>query len=275
MLPTHRLLLTTSLLFAAHLAHATEDNCLGRAAAIVQQAYPKAKSMAKDSFAVDGAIINLPSPDSIGSDPHAIVCKAWPAQPQKLLVAVPLMTKPGDDENEGDLELLVLDRATLKVQQRLKLPGRMSDDAVQIRNVALDTARYQLSPSVIAFGLRLTQENNSRANPFSETDVWLYAIDGDQLHPVLNGIVTHSNSGEWDTNCAGTFDEANRTLAMDSASHNGYNDILVTEKSSTSVSVVSKEGQCDENTGDTKKQTYRLGYDGKAYSVPEALRPPG
>ncbi|BDU20820.1 hypothetical protein DYGSA30_22770 [Dyella sp. GSA-30] len=271
---THRLLFAMSLLFVAHLAYAATDDCIERAAAIVQQAYPKAKSTAKDSFTVDGAVITLPSSDSIGSDPHALVCKTWPAQPQSLLVAVPLITKTGGDENEGDLELLVLDKATLKVQQRLKLAGRMSDDAIQIHSVELDTARYQLAPGTIAFGLRLTQANNSRANPFEEANLWLYVIDRDQLRPVLDGIVTHRNGGEWDTNCAGTFEGADRTLAMDSATHNGYADIRVTEKSSSDVSVAGKDGQCDSKT-DNDKQTYRLSYDGKSYLVPKALRPLG
>lgn len=271
---THRLLLATTLLFAAHLAYAATDDCIERAATIVQQAYPKAKATAKGSFSVGGAVITLPTPDNIGTDPHAMVCKTWPAQPQRLLVAVPLMTKTVDSENEGDLELLVLDKATLKVQQRLMLAGRMSDDAIQIHSIELDTARYQLAPNNIAFGLRLTQANNSRANPFEEADLWLYAIDHDQLRPVLDGIVTHSNGGEWDTNCAGTFDGADRTLAMDSAMHNGYADIRITEKSSSDVSVVGKDGQCDSKT-DSSKQTYRLSYDGKNYPVPKVLRPPG
>lgn len=271
---THRLLLATTLLFATQLAYAATDGCIERAAAIVQQAYPKAKSTAKDSFAVDGAVITLPSSDSIGADPHAMVCKTWPAQPQWLLVAVPLITQTGDDENTGDLELLVLDKASLKVQQRQKLAGRMSDDAIQIHSVELDTARYQLAPDIVAFGLRLTLANNSRANPFEEADLWLYAIDHGQLRPVLDGIVTHSNGGEWDTLCAGTFQGADRTLAMDSAVHNGYADIRVTEKSSSDVSVVGKDGQCDSKT-DNSKQTYRLSYDGKRYQVPKVLRPLG
>jgi hypothetical protein len=275
MLLTHRLLLATTLLGAADLAHAATDNCIERAAAIVQQAYPKAKSTAEGSFTVDGAVITLPSSDNIGADPHVMVCKTWPAQPQRLLVAVPLMTKAGDGENEGDLELLVLDKATLKVQQRLKLAGRMSDDAVQIHSVELDTARYQLTPDIMAFGLRLTLANNSRASPFEEADLWLYAIDHDQLRPVLDGIVTHRNGGEWDTDCAGTFDGADRSLAMDSAMHNGYADIRMTEKSSSNVSVVGKDGQCEDKPDTGKKQIYRLGYDGKSYPVPKALRPLG
>ena len=275
MLLIHRLLFATPLLLAAHLAHAADDDCAERAKSIVQQAYPAATVTDDGAFTVNGAVITLPSTDGFGSGPHAMVCKTWPAHSEWLLVAVPLMTKTGDDENQGDLELLVLDKTSLKVQQRLRLKGRMSDDAIQIHNVALDTARYQLAPDNIAFGLRLTQANNSHASPFEETDLWLYAMDHRQLRPVLDGIVIARSNGEWDTKCAGTFDSATRTLAMDSATHHGYADILVTEKSTTDVSIDGKDGQCDEKPSIQKKQNYRLGYDGKTFPVPEPLRPLG
>lgn len=273
MLLTYRLLLVTTMLLAARLSYAATDDCGERGAAIVQHAYPKAKSTDNSSFIVNGAVITLPSSNNIDSIHHVMVCKTWPAYPQRLLVAVPLITKVSDDENQGDLELLVLDNTTLKVEQRLTLEGRMSDDAIQISGVALDTARYQLAPDSIAFGLRLTRTNNSHISPFEEVDLWLYVIDHGQLHPVLNGIVTSHNHADLDTHCAGTFDETNRTLAMDSAAHNGHVDILVTEKFSSRVSVAGKNGQCDDKPNDDKKQNYRLVYDGKSYPVPKALKP--
>jgi hypothetical protein len=62
---------------------------------------------------------------------------------------------------------------------------------------------------------------------------------------------------------------------MDSAVHNGYADILVTETSWLSISVADKDGQCHDKPGNHEKHSYRLGYDGKSYPVPEALRPLG
>lgn len=273
MLLKHRLLLITTMLLTAHLSYAATDGCGERGAAIVQHAYPKAKSTDNGSFIVNGAVITLASSNNMDSIHHVMICKTWPAYPQRLLVAVPLITKASDDENQGDLELLVLDNTTLKVEQRLALDGRMSDDAIQISGVALDTARYQLAPDSIAFGLRLTRTNNSHISPFEEVDLWLYVIDHGQLHSVLNGIVTSHSHSDLDTNCARTFDETNRTLAVDSATHNGYADLLVTEKSSSRVLVVDKAGRCDEKIDNGKKQSYRLGYDGKTYAVPKVLQP--
>ncbi len=268
---TRHFLMAAALLLGSQIVHG-EDACGGNATAIVQQAYPKAK-VSPTGFVVDGATITLPAPDDIGESTHPLICHAWPAHPEVLLVAVPLMTKLGDDGNEGNLDLLVIDRKSLKVQSRLRLHGRMNDDAIRIADVQFDTPRYRLTPDQSAFGLRIDLEGSSRPDPFGETDLSLYVIDHNTLRPVLNGIVTNKNGGEWDTQCAGTFDETHRTLAMDTATHNGLADILVTEKSSITTASPGKNGDCQQKVTKKDPQTYRLSYDGKTYPVPKALKP--
>jgi hypothetical protein len=268
-----RLLVVAALWCGISVTHAASGGCGIDAQAIIRQAYPTAKATDKGTYTVSNATITLPAGDDIDSDPHALTCRNWPAHPGSTLVAVPLMTKAVDGENEGDLELLVIDSASQKVQQRLKLPGRMADDAVQIRRVALDTAHYQLAPGQTAFGLRLSLEGSSRVDPFGEVDLWLYTVDHGKLVPVVDGIVTDRSGGEWDGNCAGDFDGARRTLAMDRATQNGYADIVVTETASSSTSTVDKDGQCNEKDHPVKKRDYRLSYDGKSYPVPKDLKP--
>jgi hypothetical protein len=270
---TRQLAIMAALLCGTAAAHAESNGCGIDPEAIVKQAYPEARPTDKGTYTLGGATITLPTADSINGDPHALICKNWPAHPELTLVAVPLMTSIAEGENDGDLELLVFDSANHSVQQRLKFQGRMSDDAVQIRSVVLDTARYQLAPDRMAFGVRITREGSSHANPFEEVDLWLYVIDHGQLKPVLDGIVTGDSGGEWDTSCAGTFNDARRTLSVDPAIHNGYADIVVTEKASSSTAAVGKDGQCNEKNAPSKKQSYRLSYDGKTYVVPKALRP--
>jgi len=50
----------------------------------VQQAYPEAKASA-DGFRVGDASITLPTADASGDGPHALICRAWPAYPERLL----------------------------------------------------------------------------------------------------------------------------------------------------------------------------------------------
>lgn len=262
------LLCIAGLLLAAQTAHAAEDACTTQVESAIKRAYPSAKRT-DEGYKIDGARIQLAE----AFNPHAVVCRTWPAHPELTLMAVPLMQKEDAGDNEGDLELFVLDSSNATIRQRLRLPGRMSDDAVRISSIAFDTARYQVAPGQTAFGLRITKENNSRANPFGETDLWLYTFNGNQLKPVLNGIVVDTNGGEWDTNCAGSFSQTKRTLAMASAAHNGYADITITEAKSSSTNVVDKAGECQSHDAKPLRTTYRLAHDGKQYVVPKVLAP--
>ncbi|TKB30222.1 MAG: hypothetical protein E5W69_03880, partial [Mesorhizobium sp.] len=104
-------------------ARAAVGDC-GDAAALVQQAYPKARKSA------DGTSFML--------EPHV-----------------------------GDIELLVIDRKSLRVRQRLLQPGLMTDDMIVIEKVEFDTGRYALAPDVTAFGLRIEMAHHSLTAPFT------------------------------------------------------------------------------------------------------------
>ncbi|TJV42262.1 MAG: hypothetical protein E5Y02_15260 [Mesorhizobium sp.] len=252
-------------------AQAAADDC-GDAAALVQQAYPKARKSADGaSFTLDPhtSIVLLPQDDTPG-----VVCKVWPAHDDLLLASVPLMdsAKSSDDEHYGDIELLVVDRKTLQVRQRLLQLRLMNDDAIAIRKIEFDTGRYVLAPGVTAFGLRIDMANHSQPNPFSETDLRLYAIAGGALHAVLDGLVVANYGGEGDTNCAGSFHSSRVSLTMSPASHHGYHDIVVVERSDTDDPSVDKNGECQSHPGKPVNRTYRLRYDGGRYPVPDELK---
>lgn len=254
-------------------AQAATGDC-GDVAALVQQAYPKARKGA------DGASFTLEPHTSItqalwdGDEPFGVVCKIWPAHDDLLLVVVPLIdsAKSSDDGHVGDIELLVVDRKSLQVRQRLLQPGLMTDDAIAIRKVEFDTGRYGLAPGVTAFGLRIDMANHSQPNPFSETDLRLYAVAGDALRVVLDSIVVAGSGGEGDTNCAGSFHSSQVSLAMSPASHHGYRDITVVERTDTDNPSPDKDGECQSHPGKSVSKTYRLRFDGSRYPVPEPLR---
>ena len=253
-------------------AWAAAGDC-GDVVALVQQAYPKARKSS------DSAALTLEPDISIALaltdyDRPGVVCKIWPAHDDLLLVAVPLIdsAKSSDGEHVGDIELLVVDRTSRQVRQRLLQPGLMNDDAVAIRKIEFDTGRYALSPDVTAFGLRIEMANNSLPNPFSETDLRLYALDGNALRLVLDGLVVADNGGEGDTNCAGSFHTSQVSLAMSSAKHHGYHDITVVQRTDTDNPLPDKNGECQSHPGKSVKQTYRLRYDGSRYPVPAALK---
>lgn len=254
-------------------AWAAADDC-GDAAALVRQAYPKARKSADGaSFTLEPHIsIPLTRPDA--DTPFGLVCKIWPAYDDLLLVAVPLIdsTQSSDDGHVGDIELLVVARNSLQVRRRLLQPGLITDDAIAIRKIEFDTGRYRLARGVTAFGLRIEIANHSQANPFSETDLRLYAPAGDALRLVLDGLVVADNGGEGDASCAGSFHSTEVSLAMSPASHHGYRDIAVAEQTDTDNPSPDKDGECQSHPGKSVTRSYRLRYDGSLYPVPEALK---
>lgn len=260
-----RLLISALLLFSVNYAHAA-DSC--DISTIIKHAWPDAKSSSEGFLTANGQLIDIQ-----GSSPQSAICRVWPAHPELTLAAVPLMSPEQTDyDHTGDLELLVLDSSSLEVKQRLNLPGRMSDDAFRITGLALDTARWKIAPDQTAFGLHVSRSGSSRVNPFSEDALSLYVIENDQLRILLEGIKLKESSGEWDGMCAGEFNDSKRFLAIDAASHNGYANIRVSEKSVDSTAYIDANGEC---TAKDKpgKASWLLRYNGKQYVVPEELTP--
>ncbi|MGE8590090.1 MAG: hypothetical protein ACN6OD_11955, partial [Alcaligenes sp.] len=199
--------LTLAALLACGAAQAASGPC-PEAAGIVRAVYnntDKPDAQGRIRLAEGHAIVTLSDAD-IGA-PFAVACKAWPADPDLLLVAVPLMQDTPDPENGhvGDLDVLVLDKQTLQVRQRRRLVGLMSDDAVRIAGLAFDTARYDVAADRRAFGIRIEREGASRANPFDETSLRLFTVHENELRLVLDGMIVNHSSGVWDTTCAGEF----------------------------------------------------------------------
>ncbi|MEB2847080.1 hypothetical protein GAO09_15825 [Rhizobiales bacterium RZME27] len=254
---------------AATMAHSAEDGCSARLAAIAAKVYPGAKALPDNAFEVDGKTLTLPEQGSMGDDPHAMLCRIWPARPELMLVAVPLVDNPRQqDGNEGDLDMLVLDRQSLDVKGRYRVEGLMSDDAIFITELAFDTAFYQLAPGNVAFGLRKATRGSSSPNPYNDTTLWLFAIEGQQLKPVLENLVVAKFGGEWDMSCNGEFDSVNRTLTM-APTKSPMADIIVSD---TLVHRLS-EGTA-EVCKDTEKTTtakHRLRFKNGSYEVPKAL----
>ncbi|HEY9130419.1 MAG TPA: hypothetical protein VIM98_01580 [Dyella sp.] len=263
----HRTFSLVVLLLCGIWAAPANAECV-QAEAIVHQTYPTA-THAGGSYRLDEYAIALPGGDA--DDAQQVVCKSWPAHPEFILALVPLMASGSDDEHSGDLDILVLDSKSLKVQQRVRLKGYMNDDAVRITGLALDTARYQLAPGTPAFGIRKTLEGSSRANPFGEVDLALFATIDGKLRAVLDGMVVSRNNGEWDTNCAGTFSDSHVVLTMGKTATHGLVDIDVAGTREESSNYLDKQQQCQEKKGTPGKIQAQLRYDGQKYVVPKDM----
>ena len=154
-------------------------------------------------------------------DPFGLTCKAWPANPDLLLVAVPLMRDQSEaeaaDGHEGDLDVLVLERATLKPLRQRRLKGLMMDDAVALTSLTFDTARYDLMPDRRAFGIRISRAAGSRVSLYGESSLRLFVMGERELEMVLDGMVVSGTRGDWDTRCAGDVEERKVTVGLGSS----------------------------------------------------------
>ncbi|HIC8403824.1 TPA: hypothetical protein ACW7QF_000206 [Klebsiella aerogenes] len=262
---TIRLLVSTIFLLASQCIFAASSCDIK---AIIKQVWPDAQPTEQGVITPAEQFIKTQN-----GSPFSAICRIWPAHPELTLAAVPLMEPEQRDHNHNaDLELLVLDTATLEVKQRLHLPERMNDDAIYISDLAIDTAHWKIAPEQTAFGLRIQKTGSSRVNPISEEALWLYTLDRGQLRVVLDGIVLKYSVGELDGNCAEEFTNIIRTLAMGATKHHGFSDIKVSEKNVASTAWLDENNECRSKDIPTQK-TWTLQYDGKQYRVPAKLHP--
>ncbi|WP_155803435.1 hypothetical protein [Bordetella sp. FB-8] len=203
---------------------------------------------------------------------RAAVCKAWPANEALTIAALPL-TRPGNTDIQGtdDLEVLVADTATGAIVAHRFEKSALQFDAVAIRDLVIDTAPYQLTPQLRAFGIRVDYDNMSRASPYEAKALSLYVMEGARLRKVLGGLTVKESGGEWDENCAGTRHETERTLAMGAADKSGYAALRVTSKTDTTVSALTA-GNCVDHTKTAKPSIATLPYRDGRYEVPKDMR---
>lgn len=219
---------------------------------------------------------NIPAlPDRAGwsIDSERGACRIWPADTSLTLIAVPFLGPegPNGDSQSGDLDVLVVDSASLRSRASLRLPDVMSSDAIHVDSVGLDTARYNLAPGVRAFGVRSSRSNSSQPNPFSETRLQLLVFSGNILEAITGQIVVSSSGGEWDTRCAGEFHETKRTLEVGPSPAQGWAMLTIRERGSSTVNHEDTKGDCVEAREDQPVRSFKLLPKGRSYPLPSEV----
>lgn len=268
----HALLMAAALLLGAQAGHADSDTCGKRAASIIRKAYPNAKPSG-DNFVLDGLNIVTPESDMNGEVAH-VVCRTWPGRPEVMLAAIPFTKDWESKEPGGRLELLVLDKRNLNVKQRLRLNTNTTDSGLSIKSIRFDNTRYALAPGQAAVGLLMMRGRQVDPKTVSEDVLWLYAFEGDQIKPVVDGLVVQADTTVMAEQCSTTSVGGRRALSVDPSAHNGYADIVVTEKRLSRRETKGKDGMCELRPTKSETATHRLVYSGTQYDVPNALLKP-
>lgn len=277
----YRLPLLAALALLPFVGRAASAPC-PQAETIIEHAYPRAVSGADGSYIFEGARITPPPDDKVNSDPRDLICKVWPIHPELTLAAVPLMHHgDGDDPDMGDLDVLVLDTRTLSVRHRLRLPGVIEEDATPTSELSFDTARYRLSATTTAFGLRVSVDHGSNVGSITETDLLLLAVINGKLRLVLpNYTVAMSNENDYPSpsgsaRCTSDSVTSSVVLNMAPTVHTGFADIEATEqgtKANAKATIDSPPGCPKLSNQDIGTKT-RLTFDGQIYRDPHDPNP--
>jgi hypothetical protein len=194
--------------------------------------------------------------------------KILPYDKSKSVLVIPKYDI-NEQDNEGhdyfvlDAYIIVIDNATGKIISQFIEPNAWTSDALVLSSISIDTGLYHLNTTTRAFGVRVSYNGSSRPNPFSETHLSLYIIDKNSLKPVLKNYSISRSGGEWDTNCAGEFEDRNSTFDIDKTQTNNYNNIIVKTTTVKSISTPTSDDCVSKDT--TKKLTSKLIFNGKEY----------
>lgn len=207
-------------------------------------------------------------------DHERAVCEPWRGSPGRFIVVLPMPQSGGDhDTTRFDLDVLVVQQADngnterAKIVSRLLDEGALSEDAIRISEIRLDTARYTLAPEARAFGLRVIYQGSSRANPYARETLTLYLPQGQKLAKVLDELEMTLERGEWDTNCTGNFETRRGTLSVMRATSNALADLMLRQTRSGTRNLL----QGDECIAQERPATFSatvLRFDGTLYRMP-------
>lgn len=180
------------------------------------------------------------------------VCKRWPTNASRTIAA---FAYEGESEYEKQLLLVLVD--TISNQIIASYKGVIPVDAaseVSSTSLWLDTARYSLTKTIRAFGLRINsfRDRCTYEGGFNN-ELTLYVIDGKTLRPVLSETMSRWRYGRG--NRCGVDEvrmtQANVVISVENTYSNGFADLRLSAKSD------------DKRTPPTAV----VKYDGKSYDL--------
>jgi hypothetical protein len=153
------------------------------------------------------------------------------------MIAFAVMEKKFSSDNREDYEHLTYDchvvmynASDKKITNKYTIIS-LESDAIRLSGVNFDFAPYKVkSDGTRAFGLRIKYSGPSRVNQYEEEKLTLFIPEKDKLTPILNNYTSYLYTGEWDTNCAGEFNEKSAFFILQSEQTNGFFGIQVNFK---------------------------------------------
>ena len=182
---------------------------------------------------------------------------------KSILVIPKYASEVTEDYFVLDAYIVVIDNLTGKILYKFIEPNAWTSDAIMLDSISIDTGLYLLNKTTRAFGVRVNYYGSSRPNPSSESNLSLYIVDKNTLKPVLTNYTISKSNGEWDTNCAGEFEDHTSTIDMDKVQTHNYNNIIVKTKIVKTKNIPTTDDCISKET--ITRTTSKLVFNGKEY----------
>ncbi|HEV3426895.1 MAG TPA: hypothetical protein VG320_03350 [Paraburkholderia sp.] len=203
---------------------------------------------------------------------HA-ACKIWPANEALTIAALPLQN-PADQDGGGtvDVDVLVADTTTgAIVAHQFQAHAIHYEPDHFFDGIVVDTARYQLTPTQRAFGVRLKSSGGYPAEMSGVTTLSLYLLDDARMRTVLDRLKV----GEWTADRGGACDSESttttRTTTLGAAQASGYAALKI-EETTIEETVSGNPEKCWVSKSPAQRGSATLEYRHDVYSIPAALQ---
>ncbi len=192
-------------------------------------------------------------------------CKQWSFKKNLVITA---FAYDSGNEDQKDLYVSIIDKNNRHIIHSLK--STINEDstvAVGPFSLKLDTAKYQLTDDLRAFGLRFYSSalGPSCGSGYQNDELTLYIPDGEYLRPVLT---LNTAVQRWLKGCPAetrdsSVEEATLTISVANTSSHGFHDLIVTAKIIASSPNIEPKN---------RTENYIFHYDGHSY-LGELQRP--
>ncbi len=196
--------------------------------------------------------------------------KILPNSPNHAVVVIPEVVEGSEEEHYFSLNthIAIVNIETKQITHQYfessKTNGWVSD-AIVLTDIIIDTAPYDVTDNIRAFGIKTHFVGSSRVNPYESENLSLFVKMEDKLQKVLANYEVLNNVGEWDGFCFGKFIKEEKILIISPQKTNEYYDFIVKNKITETNNFEDENGECDYKETITH-QTSVLKFDGKMYN---------
>lgn len=199
-----------------------------------------------DFTLIDAALESLEL-DWVQTKTSMIKTMVYPENPNETFLVIPEIVDEGEQYFELNSHIIITDNRTGKITHDFfesHQTNQWVSDAIEMRDITIDTALYPLSEVKKAYGIKVDFLGMSRVNPYSNETWSLFIKSGNTLEKILSNYAIKDFGGEWDGNCAGEFVSEEKIVFLGTQKTKGYFDLFVNKKITESKDYKNEEEDC-------------------------------